>query len=128
MTDDPNRDFNRDRDRDSDHDRDADGWPPVEESPAGTGTLTVPAEPAPRPRAVPPRLAELSLAIELFPQAAVNYLLRGEYFLEDRQFILAQADFETALTLAQAQLATDAWGIVNQMVIDRASRGLQHLR
>lgn len=71
------------------------------------------------------RLRELNQAIELHADAAVNYLLRGELFLKGGQIHLAKADFETALALAEQQLATDAWGVTAQFVIDRALLALR---
>lgn len=66
------------------------------------------------------RLQELNLAIELHPDAAVNYLLRGEWFLEKRQFYIARDDFRQAAQLAETQRDTRLWGVVEQWVLDRA--------
>lgn len=66
------------------------------------------------------RLHALNLAIELHPEAGVNYLLRGEWFLAKKQAIIARADFQTAVQLAEAQLETSQWGFSEQWVRDRA--------
>lgn len=74
------------------------------------------------------RLADLNMAIELYPDAPTAYMLRGELFLMRQEYYLAQADFETALTLAEAELAHDNWGLVQQSVIERALAGLHRTR
>ncbi len=70
------------------------------------------------------RLEQFEEAIARSPDAAVNYLLRGERYLEMRIWHLAKADFEEAAALAQQQLQEDRWGITTQAIHDRA---LQHL-
>lgn len=70
------------------------------------------------------RLQQFEEAIAESPDAAVNYLLRGELHLEMRRWHQAKADFEQAADLAQEQLNEDRWGIGAQTVYDRA---LQHL-
>jgi len=74
------------------------------------------------------RLQELNLAIEWHPDAAVNYLIRGELFLEQKQYILAQDDFETALDLAEAQLQGARWAVAAQGIRDRALHQLDQVR
>jgi tetratricopeptide (TPR) repeat protein len=73
------------------------------------------------------RLLDLTVAIERYPEAAVNYLLRGELHLELEQYTLAQEDFEQALQLAEAQYQQDSWGLSAQAIADRARRGLEEL-
>lgn len=73
------------------------------------------------------RMTELTQAIEAYPEAAVNYLLRAELHLKLKQNELAQEDFEQALTLAQAQYQSDRWGLASQVVQDRALRGLKRI-
>jgi hypothetical protein len=73
------------------------------------------------------RLAALTDAIAANPDAAVNYVMRGELFLEHGERELAYADFVKALTLAAAQLETEEWGLVAQAVQDRAEAGLRRL-
>jgi len=74
------------------------------------------------------RMLELEKAIETYPDAAVNYLLRGELFLDMRDTTAAQLDFEDALVLVEEQYQTDRWGIAAQAIRDRALQGLQQIR
>jgi len=71
------------------------------------------------------RLHELNVSIEFAPNSPTNYVLRGELFLERREFHLAQADFEMALELADAFDPEDGWGLVEQVMRDRALEGLK---
>lgn len=71
------------------------------------------------------RMYILNNAIETYPDAAVNYLLRGELQIELRQYEMAQTDFETALELAATQYDNERWGLGAQAIQDRARRGLQ---
>jgi tetratricopeptide (TPR) repeat protein len=71
------------------------------------------------------RLIDLAVAIERYPEAAVNYLLRGELHLELAQYELAKEDFEQALQLAEAQYPQERWGLSAQAISDRARRGLE---
>lgn len=73
------------------------------------------------------RLADLNMSIMLYPDSAANYMLRGEWYEQYKQYDLASADFATALRLAGEQVMTDRWGLVNQAVQDRAIRGLWRL-
>lgn len=73
------------------------------------------------------RMYILNQAIETYPTAAVNYLLRGELHLEFRERELAQQDFEKALELAELQFDNDRWGLGSQAILDRARRGLQRM-
>jgi hypothetical protein len=72
------------------------------------------------------RLSDLNLAILDRPDAAVNYMLRGEIRLEQKQYELAREDFSQALELAEAQFQNEKWGIAAQAVMDRAREGLRH--
>lgn len=74
------------------------------------------------------RLAELNRAIITYPDAAVNYVLRGEVYAEMREYGLAQADFEQGLMLAEAQFEISDWGFMAQTVRDRALVGLDKVR
>lgn len=74
------------------------------------------------------RLHELNVSIEFAPNSPTNYVLRGELFLERREYHLAQADFETALELADAFDPEEGWGIVEQVMRDRALDGLAKIR
>lgn len=73
------------------------------------------------------RMYILTQAIETYPAAAINYLLRGELYLEIREQDLAQEDFKKALELAETQFDNDRWGLGSQAIMDRARRGLQRI-
>jgi hypothetical protein len=73
------------------------------------------------------RLIALSRAIERHPDAAVNYVLRGELFLKMGEHTRAADDFQGALILTDAQLQQDDWGLVAQAVQERALAGLRML-
>jgi hypothetical protein len=66
------------------------------------------------------RLDDLNLGIELYPENASNFVLRGELFLEKKQFHLARADFEHAVQLLDEQIDSDDWGLVAQAMRDTA--------
>ena len=72
------------------------------------------------------RLTDLNLLILDRPDVAVNYMLRGEIRLEQKQYKLAREDFSQAIELAEAQFANEKWGIAAQAVMDRAREGLRH--
>lgn len=71
------------------------------------------------------RLRYLDRAIEGSPDAAVNFVLRGEYWLEVGDWEQAAQDFEQALALANAALTTSEWGYLEQALVDRAEHGLR---
>lgn len=71
------------------------------------------------------RLRELNVSIEMSPDSPTNFVLRGELFLERREYHLAKADFETALELADAYEMDEGWGLIEQTMQDRA---LEHLK
>ncbi|MCB9437923.1 MAG: hypothetical protein H6673_13185 [Anaerolineales bacterium] len=71
------------------------------------------------------RLLYLNRAIEGSPNAAVNFVLRGEYWLEAGDWEQATQDFEQALELAQSALVTSEWGYLEQALVDRAEHGLR---
>ncbi len=70
------------------------------------------------------RRQSLDRATADFPEAAINYLLRGELSLQEGDFEGAAADFERALALASAQFEEAAWGLSAQIIRDRAVWGL----
>ncbi|GAB4324549.1 MAG: hypothetical protein Kow00117_12620 [Phototrophicales bacterium] len=70
------------------------------------------------------QLVELDDAIALHPESPTNYLLRGEVYLIMNQPQIALADFEKAFELASEHLEKTHWGVVMQVVQDRAQRGL----
>jgi len=71
------------------------------------------------------RLLELERAIHQHPDAATNYILRGELYLKTGDYEAAYADFEQALDLAAVQVETADWGVVAQAMQDRALVGLR---
>ncbi|MCQ3931101.1 MAG: hypothetical protein DPW16_11640 [Chloroflexi bacterium] len=71
------------------------------------------------------RLRLLNRAIEQHPDAAVNYVLRGEYWLATDDRAAAQADFEQAILLGMVELEASDWGYLQQALIDRARQGLR---
>jgi|GEM_PF-2935743 len=64
-------------------------------------------------------LASLTLAIEIYPQAAANYAARGDHFRRRGERVLAVADYQQALTVAETELAQSRWGFVAQALRDR---------
>jgi Tfp pilus assembly protein PilF len=70
----------------------------------------------------------LSLAIEHNPDTPANYVLRGELYLDVREYELAAADFQRALELASAQFEASNWGGIAQVMRDRAEAGLARAR
>jgi hypothetical protein len=74
------------------------------------------------------RLRNLSLAIEHSPDTPVNYVLRGELYLDIREYELAEVDFQRALELASAQFEASDWGGIAQVMRDRAEAGLARAR
>jgi hypothetical protein len=73
------------------------------------------------------RIEVLSLAIERYPEAAVNYVLRGEAWLAVGNRVNALDDFRAALALASDAVETARWGYVEQALADRAREGLRQL-
>ena len=73
------------------------------------------------------RMSELTQSIEAYPDAAANYLLRGELHTDLQQYDLAQEDFEKALALAETQYENDRWGLASQAIQDRARSGLKRI-
>lgn len=84
--------------------------------------------PATRASDLARRLRELNVSIEVAPESPTNYVLRGEVFLERKEYHLAKADFETALELAEAFDATDGWGLIEQVMRDRALDGMKKVQ
>lgn len=73
------------------------------------------------------RMQQLDDAIEHQPNAAVNYLLRGELYYEAKQYNLARADFAQAKAFAVVQLEDERFGLAAQAIQDKAERYLQLL-
>ena len=74
------------------------------------------------------RLERLNQAIMRQPGVPVNYVLRGELYMQAGEPELAAEDFETALELAAAQFEREDWGILAQVMRDRAGRDLELAR
>lgn len=71
------------------------------------------------------RLRELNWTIETYPDAASNYVLRGELYARMHRDAAARADFEHALALIRED--DSRWGIIAQALQDRAVDGLAKL-
>ena len=71
-------------------------------------------------------LDELTEAIEHYPDAPANYVLRGELLLDEGQPALAAQDFQRALELADPLAESANWGYINEALADRAREGLRH--
>ncbi len=71
------------------------------------------------------RLEDLNQMVECQPQAAVNYLFRGELYLKNANYENAAADFRRASDLAAEEFDRADWGLVAQTLRDRALAGLQ---
>lgn len=70
------------------------------------------------------RLEQLTRAIENSPDTAVNYVLRGEVYMDMREYALAHADFQRGYSVAEAQFEIADWGFLEQAMRDRALAGL----
>lgn len=70
------------------------------------------------------RLTQLTRAIEDSPEAAVNYVLRGEVYMDMREYALAHADFQRGYEVAEAHFEIADWGLLDQAMRDRALAGL----
>ena len=84
--------------------------------------------PAQRQRELAQRLQELDAAVGAAPNSLAHRILRGELLLQDGKYDLAQADFDAALELAEKFDPTKGWGLVEQVMRDRALRGLDEVR
>jgi len=73
------------------------------------------------------RLYILNIAVDREPEAPANYLLRGEYWLEQGKMEQARQDLTTAKTLAEAQREAQDWGYAYQSYADRAAELLNWL-
>ena len=71
------------------------------------------------------RWERLTEAIRYNPDAAANYVLRGELYLSAGDYALAAEDFETALALATNRFDEADWGLLSQAMRDQAERGLE---
>jgi hypothetical protein len=81
-----------------------------------------------REKANADRFLWLDDAIYREPDVAVNYVIRGELYLERGEIENAAADFERGEELAQREFAERRWGVVAQAMRDRARRGIEETR
>jgi hypothetical protein len=70
------------------------------------------------------RLREADAAIARNPEAAINYVTRGELLLRAGLPEAALADFQQGYLLAHEEFQDADWGVVAQVTQDRALRGL----
>lgn len=72
--------------------------------------------------------SELDRAIERYPEAASNFVLRGELLLKQGQAERAKADFLHAYEMSAVRVADERFGFVAQMTQDRALDGLKRAK
>lgn len=70
------------------------------------------------------RLDLLDETVIRYPQSPSGYVLRGELHLSAGLVSQAVRDFRQGLALAESQLYTEQWGLVAQVMRDRAREGL----
>lgn len=71
------------------------------------------------------RIDLLTRAIDGNPDAAINYVLRGELWLQYEEPDEAMADFASAIQLAQQEVEASDWGYLPQALLERARQGLK---
>ncbi|MEP7290610.1 MAG: hypothetical protein ABI835_02455 [Chloroflexota bacterium] len=71
------------------------------------------------------RLHDLNWAITAYPETAANYVLRGELLLRRGDLFGAIADFRKGFELAAEGVENEDWGMVAQVLQDRALAGLR---
>lgn len=71
------------------------------------------------------RIEALNDAIERFPTEPANYILRGELLLALNDHDAAANDFRLAIKLSAKQYERENWGVVAQILHDRALEGLR---
>ncbi len=74
------------------------------------------------------RLNNLTQAIEDAPETSVNYVLRAELYMKMREYALAQLDFQRAYELAETHFELADWGLLEQVMRDRALTGLEKVQ
>jgi hypothetical protein len=79
----------------------------------------------PRYSPIQERVRALTGAITLYPDAPVNYVLRGELILDLGERQAAREDFLKGLMLAESSADTADWGYVSRALADRARAGLR---
>lgn len=65
-------------------------------------------------------LTRLNRNIDAYPDAAINYLLRAEFWLKLEQTPQALPDLQKAIELAELERTQSPWEYREQAVIDRA--------
>ncbi|MEL7234563.1 MAG: hypothetical protein AAFV33_00835 [Chloroflexota bacterium] len=70
------------------------------------------------------RLANLSAAIDQYPEAPANYLLRADLYMAMRRYADAADDYQQAYDLAEAEFERGEWGMLAGSVRERAREGL----
>lgn len=71
------------------------------------------------------RLYLLNRAIERYPDAPSNYVMRGELLLASSDIEGARHDFEMAIELAETRAESANWGYINRALVDRARERLR---
>jgi len=71
------------------------------------------------------RIDDLTAAIERQPDAGSSYVLRGEAYLQLGQYELASIDFQNALEIVIHEVENARWGVIAQVLQDRAHHGLE---
>ncbi len=74
------------------------------------------------------RLHNLTQSIEDAPESSVNYVLRAELYMKMREYALAQSDFQRAYELAETNFELADWGLLEQVMRDRALTGLEKVQ
>ncbi|MFN8380099.1 MAG: hypothetical protein U0452_15660 [Anaerolineae bacterium] len=72
--------------------------------------------------------SELDRMIDRYPEAASNFVLRGEILLKKGQAERAKADFLHAYEISAERVVDERFGFVAQMTQDRALDGLKRTR
>ena len=71
------------------------------------------------------RFRELNGALEALPESITHYVLRGELFIKRGEYERARADFEAAVEIAEALDPNESWGLLEQVMRDRALQGIE---
>ena len=73
------------------------------------------------------RLIALTQKIDRYPEAPVNYVLRGEIYLSIGDNLSAETDFRQAIALSEQRDPELDWGYLNTAFLDRAVEGLRQV-
>lgn len=71
------------------------------------------------------RFRELSDSIEALPESITHYVLRGELLIERGEYERARTDFEAAVDIAEGMDPNASWGLLEQVMRDRALQGIE---